>query len=332
MPNPPPEHNFELNCFFTQPEFNLSGVHFKELQLASGQNYEYGRLRGILRHTDSIWYAQGRSIYLVGQAREIRTVLNANTIETTTVRLVPYTEMLARRESVLRFLLYSAFGRLMRQRGFTSSLSGRQRSYYPLFDSKETVRVAHKLVKPDFTAVAKNGLVLDLDLSPDGPALLWIDSKLFTFVHFKKPSLESGEPAYLLCDKTAECASQECSSLLEGVFVTEDANKDLLVLTCAEPEAVTTLIVRSRSREQTVQVPYDYLYTTVSPHELKELGIYDWWRSKAMPRPPERYSTIWQLIRLIAKQAKTLTVPFPGDQRVVFALRPIGARVKMRFA
>jgi hypothetical protein len=329
MPDPPPSDRFELNCLLTRAESNFLQVQFKELQLVSEQ--DYGELRDILRHTDSIWYGEEKSVYLLGDTRELKSLLEDSEIETGFTRLIPYEEMLTKRESILRFLFYSALDRLMRRRGFLPSISRQQRSYYPQFDSREGFCTTYSMTRPDFRVIAKSGLVFDLDLSPDGPALLWIDTKLFTFVHFSGVSLEPGRPVYLLCNKAAECASTACSPLLEGGFV-EDTTESPVVLPCVDADTAVTSTVRSKSRELTALVPYDYIYTTVDTHTVKELRIYDWWRPKAIPSSQERHDITWKLIRLLAQQSGSLRVPLPDDQEVVFDLQPITQRVQMRFA
>jgi hypothetical protein len=332
MSSPPPTHRFELNCFLTQKGFEVSQARFKELQLDPAQDYDYGKFRELLYHTDCIWYMHGKSIYLLGDEREIRAKLADENFKAKSARSVPYSEMLTERESVLRFLLYSALGRLMRERGFMPSISVRRHSYYPYFKAdKNDITVSHSLSRPGFKVIAKNGVVIDLDLSPDGPALLWIDIKLFTFVHFREDSLGPGDLVYLQCENAPQC-TLECPDLLEGAFVIEDESRDTLTLPCVSSSTSAIVTVKTKSRRRVVQIPNECAYTTVSTFTLKELGIYDWWRPRAILPTQERHKITWQLINLIAQRSDVLLVPLPGDQELAFDLQPITQSVQMRIA
>ena len=59
-----PTCTYELNCFLSTEESRLSNVVLKELELASKQ--DYSALRYALSATESLWYAHGKSIYLIG--------------------------------------------------------------------------------------------------------------------------------------------------------------------------------------------------------------------------------------------------------------------------
>ena len=327
----PPTYKFELNCFMTQSGSSLTQLQFKDLEIASANTDSYYRtLRGALERATAIWYAHENHIYLIGDERDLREPLKQNGIETGQARLVPYIEMLTKRESILRFLLYSGLDQLMRQRDFLPSISTSGHSYYPKFEESGGSRVTNWLTNSKFKIAAKNGMVFDLDLSPDGPALLWTDAKLFTFVHTGRNSLEEGEPVYLLCDPLSECDLGQFSYLLDGAFVVGDEIAER-VLSCVHDES-DTMRVRSKTGRKVFQVPQRCVYTTADTSTLKELGIYDWWRTHAIPSPEERYQMSKSLLNMVAQGPNVLTIPFPANQSLSFNLHPIVMAVQVRFA
>lgn len=174
-------------------------------------------------------------------------------------------------------------------------------------------------------------MVFHLDLSSVGRGLLWIDTKLFTFVNDRETSLETGEPVYLMCANFTSCVASGHQALLEGSFVVDLREDDkLLVLPCVTPDIADTLIVRSKSKGQIVQIPAACAYTTNNTRELKELGVYDWWWPKAIPPTPSRYQITQQLIKLIATDSELLAIPLPGDQKIIFKLQSVSLEVAMR--
>lgn len=321
-------HTFELNCFFTSEESRLSNLAFKELKLTSTQDYPM--LRNALRRTQAIWYALGDRMYLVGDERELRNQLSSSNIDTGAVRLVEYSEMLNLRELALRAILHSALARLMAQNDFRPSI-GRRQAYYPYFDTKDDIRVTIQMSGEGFTVLIKDGLQFAFDLSPEGRALLWIDVKVFTFVHFEKNEMESGEPVYVFCTNS-DCPTPGCEVLIEGAFLGEsDAEDTFSVVPCAssiiEPTPIT-----SKAGNDKVLVPYQWVYTTVNTRMLRELGIYDRWREIAIRPAPSRYRVMENLIGLIAKHAESLTIPFPDGQSLTFSLSPIKFTRSMRLS
>ena len=330
MNNSPPTHQFELNCFLTQPGHNLSKIHFKELKLEQKPGLTYGELRDLLHGVGAIWYGMGDSIYLIGDEREFRERLAGSTVKATTAKLIPYHQMRTQREDVLRSLIYGAIDRLMYQRNFLPSISGRQHSYYPFFDVNDKgVTATHSLERPDCKVVAKHGLIFDLDLSPEGPALLWADTKLFTFVHYKSESVEDDEPVYILCKTALSCMSVEHPVLLSGAFVTTNPDVPPQIPVCAS--SGTTTVVRSKIQRRPYSLPQKCLYTTVDIETLKDLNIYDWWRPKAILSSGERYRITWHLLRQLTDGADTFVIPMPDNQQVIFSTSPLNIRVQIKF-
>lgn len=266
---------------------------------------------------------------MVGDEREVRELLKEKGLETGQARLVSHAEMLTKREPILRFLLYSGFDQLMRQRGFLPSISTSGHSYYPSFEERNGTKVTDRKMNPKFDVITKNGMVFDIDLSPDGPALLWIDSKLFTFIHASDFSFEDGDPVYLLCTQSPKCDLGEFSYLLDGAFVTDDDKEELMPACVLNKSNI--IRVRSKTGRKVVQVPHDCIYTMADPSTLKELGVYDWWRAKAIPSPERRYVMNKSLVNMISEDPNVLTIPFPGNQNLVFNLQPIVLSVQMRF-
>jgi hypothetical protein len=312
-------HTFELNCFMTPDESSLSNIVFKELELTSTQNYPV--LRDALRRTQAIWYALGDRIYLVGDERELRNQLSSSNIDTGTVRLVEYSEMLNSRERALRAILHSALARLMTQNDFRPSISRRRQAYYPYFDTKDDVQVTIRMSGKGFTALIKDGLQFAFDLSPEGRALLWIDVKVFTFVHFEKNEMKSGEPVYVFCTNS-DCPSAGCEILTEGAFLELGTSDAFSVVPCASSMEDPTPIV-SKTEHKRILVPYEWVYTTVDTRTLGELGIYDRWREIAIRPAPSRYRVMQNLIGLIAKRGESLSIPFSDEQSLTFSLSPI---------
>lgn len=332
MSDSPPSHNFELNCYMTQDGFDLANVSFKAIRFNQPEGFNYGQLRDLLRHTDTIWYAQGNQIFLVGHEGEIIPTLQAANYEGLSARAVPYDEMLSRRANILRFIIYMALDRLMQQNNFLPSINRQNRAYYPVFNTieEQSVEFTHTLSTASYTVVTKNGLIFDLDFSSAGRALLWIDTKLFTFVSHRNDLLETGKPIYLMCDNFVDCVGSEHHSLLEGSFVIELREDDeLLRLPCVSQDAADTQVVRSKSKEQIVQIPASCAYSTYNPRELKELGVNDWWRPKAIPPTQSRYEITQQLIKLVGEDSNRLVIPLPGEQKIVFTLQPISLKVQM---
>lgn len=328
-----PSHNFELNCYITQDGFDLANINFKAIMFNQFEGFNYGQLRTMLRHLDTIWYAQGNQIFLVGSEVEIIPILQAANYEGLSARAVPYDEMLSHRENILRFIIYAALDRLMRQKNFLPSIGGQSRTYYPQFDSVEDqdIELTHTVSQESYIVITKSGLEFHLDLSSAGRALLWIDTKLFTFVNHREDPLETGEPVYLMCDDFADCVASEHHALLEGAFVIDlQEDDELSVLPCVSPDTTDTLIVRSKSKEQIVQIPEACAYTTYNTRELKELGVYDWWRPRAIPPMQSRYEITQQLIKLITTDSDQLSISLPGNQKIVFKLQPISQEVSMR--
>lgn len=332
MTDPVPSHRFELNCYMTQDGFDLANVSFKGITFNQPEDFSYGQLRNLLRHTDTIWYAEGDQIYLVGSEGEIISSLQEAGFSGLSARAVPYDEMLTTRENILRFVIYAALDRLMHQKKFLPSIGGQGRAYYPQFASIEDqeVELTYTLSSENCTVISKNGLVFHLDLSSVGRALLWIDTKLFTFVKHHEDHLETGEPVYLMCANPADCVASGHQSLLDGAFVIDlREDDDLLILPCVSEDMADTLIVRSKSREQIVQIPETCAYTTNNTRELKELGVYNWWRPKAIPPTESRYNITQLLINLISEDSNQIIILLPGDQKVIFDLQPISLKVQM---
>lgn len=321
-------HTFELNCFLTFEKSKLSNIDFKELELTSTQ--DYSKLRDALRRTQAIWYALGDRIYLVGDERELRNRLSKRNIETGAARLVEYSEMLNSKELALRAILHSALARLMAQNDFRPSIGRRRRAYYPCFDTKDGIQVTIRMSGEGFTALIKDGLQFAFDLSPEGRALIWIDVKVFTFVHFEKNEMESGRPVYVFCTNS-DCPTPGCEILREGAFLEESAVEDAFsVIPCASSMIESTPIA-SKAGNDKVLVPYQWVYTTVSTRMLRELGIYDRWREIAIRPAPSRYRVMQNLIGLVADRTESLVVPFPEGQSLVFSLSPIKFTREMRW-
>jgi hypothetical protein len=329
MPELPREFTFELNCFLTSEDSKLSDITFKRLELASKQ--DYGMLRDLLRDTQAIWYALGDKIYLVGDDGELwRRLSNAN-IEVNNICLVEYSEMLERRELALRAILHSAVAQLMTQNGFRPSIS-RHRSYYPYFDIKNGVQVTTRMSLAGATVLVKNGLQFALTLSPTGRALIWIDAKLFTFVHFDDESqMKSGEPIYVFCTNP-DCPTPSCKILTEGAFLDRSGTEDAFpAISCASSITHPTP-VKSKAGNMGVLIPYQWAYTTASTRVLREQGIYDRWRDIAQPSAPNRYRVMYDLVELVADRDESLIVPLPDEQNLIFSLSPIQFTRKMRWS
>lgn len=331
MADPSPTYKFELNCFMTQAGTGLNQLQFKELKIVTSSPVNYRTLREFLERGSSIWYAHENYIYLVGDEREVRECLKENGVETGQARLASYGEMLAKRESILRFLLYSGLDQLMRQRGFLPSISTSGHSYYPSFEKRNETKVTDQMKNSNFTVITKNGMVFDIDLSPDGPALLWIDGKLFTFIHTSDDSLEDGDPVYLLCNQSPNCDLGEFRYLLDGAFVTDDDDKEKLLPACVLNKS-NIVRVRSKTGRMLIVVPRDCIHTMADTSTLKELGVYNWWRAKAIPTSEERYKISKSLVNMISEDPNVLAIPFPDNQSLVFNLQPIVRPVQMRFA
>ena len=321
-------HTFELNCFVTPDESRLSNIVFKELELTSTQDYPV--LRDALCRTRAIWYALGDRIYLVGDERELRNQLSSSNIDTSTVRLVEYSEMLSSRELPLRAILHSALARLMARNDFRPSIGRRRRAYYPYFDTKDGVRATIRMSGEGFTAFVKDGLQFAFDLSPEGRALLWIDVKVFTFVHFEKNEMEPGESVYVFCTNS-DCPRAGCEILTEGAFLELGTGDAFSAVPCASSMEEPTPIV-SKTEHKRILVPYEWVYTTVDTRTLRELGIYDRWREIAIRPAPSRYRVMQDLIGLIAKRGESLNIPFPDEQSLTFSLSPIKFTRSMRLS
>lgn len=322
-------HTFELNCFLTSEESKLSNIAFKELKLTSTQDNP--KLRDALRRTEAVWYALANRIYLVGDERELRNHLSSRNIDTGAVRLVGYSEMLNSKELALRAILHAALARLMAQNDFRPSIGRRRHAYYPYFNAKDDIRVTNRMSGEGFTALIKDGLQFAFNLSPEGRALLWIDLKVFIFVHFEKNEVESGEPVYVFCTNS-DCSTPGCEVLREGAFLEEsDAEGAFSVVSCASSMIEPTPI-RSKARNDKVLVPYQWVYTTVNTRMLRELGIYDRWREIAIRPAPGRHQVMQNLIGLMAKQAESLIIPFPDGHSLTFSLSPIKFTRSMRLS
>ncbi len=339
---------FELNCFLTSEDSRLSDIVFKELELISSQDYAV--LRDLLSGTRALWYAEGNRIYLVGDERELKNRLSDSDIDTGAVRLVQYSEMLNRREPVLRALYHSALAQLMAKNDFRPSIGRRRRSYYPYFDSKDSIRVTARMSREGFMALIKDGLQFAFDLSPEGRALLWVDVKVFTFIHFESSKLEPGEPIYVFCVNSgsshaggatlSEVGSLAlhledvfpCEVLSEGAFVAESSESGIFsVLPCVSFALEETTPVISKVGHKKVLVPHQWVYTTINTRELRELSIYDVWREIAIRPAPRRYQVMKGLIKLIARDTESLRIPFPDGQELVFSLTPIKFDREMRW-
>jgi hypothetical protein len=319
---------FELNCLPISKESRLSDITFKELELISKQDYLM--LRNALEETEAIWYALENRIYLVGDERELRNQLANNKIETGAVRLVEYSEMLNRKELALRAILHTALARLMAQNEFRPSISSRRQSYYPYFDIRDDIQVTSRISGEGFTTLIKDGLQFAFDLSPEGRALLWVDVKLFTFVHFEKNEMEPGKSVYIFC-ANSECPTPGCEVLVEGAFLEElDDEETFSEIPCASSIIEPTLI-RSKAGNRKVLVPYQWVYTTVNTRMLREMGIFDRWREIAIRPAPCRYQVMQDLIGLITDRAESLVVPFPEKQDLVFSLSLIRFTRKIRW-
>lgn len=333
MATPPPKHRFELNCFKTKDGFDCADLSFKAIKITSPQGLDYRQIRELLQGIDAIWYAEGDQIFLVGSEREIVSRFNETDYKILSARSVTYNEILTQRQTILRFMVYRAIDRMMRQHGFLPSIGGQHRTYYPYSDGPKEqeggIQLTHSLQRDEFKVIVKNGLIFDLDLSPKGRALLWIDTKLFTFVCFNQAVLETGEPIYLMCENAKVCISSGYESLLEGGFIVEE-DENLPTLPCVLLDKIQAMAVRSKARDKIVHVPTKCAYTTVNTHELKELGIYEWWYRLAIPPTEKRYEVTRQLIDLFVEQADTLIIPFPDKQEVAFNLQPISMEVQMR--
>lgn len=337
MTTPPPIHRFELNCFRTQPEFDVSRVQFVAIEMDSRAALGYRELRQLLHGVASVWHADGNHLFAIGPTREIESRLAAKEIEHHTSRPVSFRELLQERETTLRSLLYGALDQFMRSAGFMPSLGSRRHSYYPCFEAREDVTVTHTFLKPGLKVIGKNGVVFDLDLSPEGTALLWIDAKFFAFANGTAIPLETGDPIYLLCTEAHRCVSlTSFETILDGGFITErvsSADGDTsIVLPCASQSGETSVLVRTKSNGQTVLIPRTCAYKTVAAPELKDLGAYEWWRAKAMLPGAQRHELTHTLIGLIAAQSELLTIPLPGDQKIIFDLKPLTMAVRVRFA
>jgi hypothetical protein len=218
----------------------------------------------------------------------------------------------------------------MRESEFLPSIPSREHSYYPRFDRKNGICVTHRLSRRNLSIIVKNGVILDLDLSPDGPALLWIDSKLFAFVN-SKSGFRAGEPIYLICKELAKCIPDDYQDLLEGAFALSSDRNNARSLQCALGEVNSTIAVRTKSKHQIMRVPQRCTYTTVNTHKLKALGLYNWWRPRAIPSSRQRYRLTRYLIQMIAQRQSDLTIPLFDDQEIKFSLQPITQGVRMRF-
>ena len=288
-------------------------------------------LRDTLRRTQAIWYALGDRIYLVGDERELRNQLSGSNIDTGAVRLVEYSEMLTLRELALRAILHSALARLMAQNDFRPSIGRRRQTYYPYFDAKDDVRVTIRMSGEGFTALIKDGLQFAFDLSPEGRALLWIDVKVFTFVHFEKSEMEPGEPVYVFCTNP-DCPTPGCEVLAEGAFLEKsDAEESSPVISCAS-SIIEPTPIKSKAGDNKVLVPYRWVYTTVNTRRLRELGIYDRWRETAIRPASSRYQVMQNLIGLVADHTESLVVPFPEGQNLIFSLSPVKFTKEMRWS
>jgi hypothetical protein len=333
-----PSFEFELNCFLTTDSSRLSRIQFKELRLTSKLNYP--ELREVLSGTQAIWYAYGDSIYLVGDERELREKLSSNDIATGTASLVEYAEMFEHRELVLRAVLHSALSRFMMRNDFRPSIGRRSHSYYPYFHStRNDVQLTTKVVGQGFTALFKDGLQFAFDLSPEGRALLWIDVKAFPFVHLDSPETLGSGPVYIFCinsDYFLEVSSTYptdflpvatddaalCEALTQGAFL-EESGDVYLDVPCVSFGMEQPAHIVCKAGHKSVQVPYEWVYTTASTRTLRELDIYDRWLGVAMKPAPERYQLMKDLIDLIAQDDESLVIPFPDEQRLVFSLSPI---------
>jgi hypothetical protein len=155
--------------------------------------------------------------------------------------------------------------------------------------------------------------------------------KLVTFVRLATP-LASGAPVYVMCDKRQECVAGKYEILREGAFVSEEGHEDISALPCVLANTSDTIVVRTKIGEKLIRIPNGCAYTTVGTKALRELGVYRWWRSKAIPSPEERYATTWQIIDWIGGQRQSLVVPLPNDQKIAFGLQKATLRVQMRFS
>jgi hypothetical protein len=112
----------------------------------------------------------------------------------------------------------------------------------------------------------------------------------------------------------------------------EGNENDLPSLPCIKSNTARTLAVQSKSHEDTIRIPYSCAYTTVDTVTIKELGIYEWWLTQAIPRASNRYALTRKLVRLIMGKADTVLIPLPDNQQIGFDLHPITLNVQVRFA